>query len=103
MTRFPAPLPLAAPGVRALGTSTTPEPPGPMARAAPEAPVWGWQSRTVGICSLVGLASPGAPAPLPTVVSFLRNLSPSGPHVLLVGMSGAQWDSAPAQSNGYQR
>lgn len=65
--------------------------------------MWGWQCRAVGLCSLAGRASPGAPAPLTTVVSFLRKLLPSGPHVLPVGMSGALEDSAPAQSNCYQR
>lgn len=40
---------------------------------------------------------------MPKVVSFLRNLSPSGPHVLPAGLSGALEDSIPAQSNCYQR
>lgn len=52
--------------------------------------------RTVDLCSSVGVASPGAPSPL-KVVSFLRNLSPSGPHVMPVGLSGALEDSIPAR------
>lgn len=35
--------------------------------------------------------------------SFLRNLLPSGPHVLPVGLSEALEDSFPAWSNCYQR
>lgn len=59
--------------------------------------------KTVGLCSLAGLVYPGDPALLPKLVSFLRNLSPSGPHVLLVGLSGALEDFIPAQSNCSQR
>lgn len=76
-------------------------PPDPVASAAQEAPGWGLAGLWAFVF-LAGVASPG-PAPLPKVVSFLRNLSPSGPHVLPVGPSGALKDSIPAQSNCYQR
>ena len=52
--------------------------------------------RTVDLCSSAGVASPGAPSPL-KVVSFLRNLSPSGLHVTPVGLSGALEVSIPAR------
>lgn len=83
-----------------------PVPPSLVAGAAQEAPGWGWQPQDCGLRSLAGLVSPGAPVPLPKVVSFLRNLSPSGPHVLPVALSpvsGTLEDSIPVQSNCYQR
>lgn len=99
----PAPLPLVASGVCALG----PQHHTPYLLAWwLEQPRGSWvgvgSCKTVGLCSVVGWASLGAPVPLPRVIS-LRNLSPSGPLVLPVGLSGTLEHSTAAQSNCYQR